>query len=33
MPFSKAMPVVITLKLEPGMYRSWYALASSGLPG
>ena len=27
------MPVVITLNVEPGMYRSWYAWASSGLPG
>ena len=32
-PFSNAIEVVMTLKLEPGMYRSWYALASSGLPG
>jgi hypothetical protein len=31
-PFSKAIPVVITLKLDPGMYRSWYAFARSGFP-
>src|SRR3954451_22523512 len=32
-PFSNAADVVMTLKLDPGMYRSWYALASNGFPG
>ena len=32
-PASSAIDVVSTLNAEPGMYRSWYELASSGLPG
>ena len=32
-PFSRPIDVVRILNAEPGMYRSWYALFSSGLPG